>query len=176
MKALSSRILKDLDNEFDEKEFDVKEEVQMSIEEITMDFNELQKKIEDMDDPKFWLQKIIKLDSINTKEAAIDYYKQGLRKKPLARILIYNIACCYEKLKKFNNALIWFKHGIDLDSKWTDCYFGCALTYFKMSNYEKAYEFVKKASGRFKQEKSQQPPENLQYLQAMCEKNLALYE
>jgi hypothetical protein len=51
--------------------------------EITMDFNDLQKRFNDMNNPEFWLQKAIqKFVNNNTNvgiEGGIDYYKQGLR-------------------------------------------------------------------------------------------------
>jgi predicted nuclease of restriction endonuclease-like (RecB) superfamily len=50
--------------------------------EIGMDFNELQKRYSDMNNPDFWLQKAIqkqRSQNLIAIEGAIDYYKQGLR-------------------------------------------------------------------------------------------------
>lgn len=56
--------------------------ISISMVEITMDFNELQKRFNDMSNPDFWLQKAIlkqRNQSLVAIEGAIDYYKQGLR-------------------------------------------------------------------------------------------------
>lgn len=62
--------------------------------EITMDFNEQQRRINDMNNPDFWLQKAIqkqKVNSVIAMEGAIDYYKQGLRIVLILLLTIYRI-------------------------------------------------------------------------------------
>lgn len=46
---------------------------------------------------------------------------------------------------KFYNTLRWFKHGLSLNSKWTDALFGTAVTYFKMSKYKDALKYIQTA-------------------------------
>jgi hypothetical protein len=58
------------------------EAISLGMVEITMDFNELQKRFSDMTNPDFWLQKALQKQRVNSViaiEGAIDYYKQGLR-------------------------------------------------------------------------------------------------
>lgn len=79
----SQAILYHLENELPET-FKVSktEAISLGMEGITMDFNELQKRISDMTNPDFWLQKALqkqRLNSVIAIEGAIDYYKQGLR-------------------------------------------------------------------------------------------------
>jgi len=35
-------------------------------------------------------------------------------KNPQSEKLLYNIACCFEKIGKFENAIRWFKHGLEV--------------------------------------------------------------
>ena len=48
-----------------------------------------------MDCSDFWLQKGMQCQVQGNIEAAMDYYKQGLRKHPLHHQLIYSLAICY---------------------------------------------------------------------------------
>ena len=68
-------------------------------------------------------------------EGAIDYYKQGLKITPTSEKLLYNIACSYEKIGKFANALRWFKHVLDSNPGSVDAHYGLSLASFKVKNY-----------------------------------------
>ena len=85
---ISKIITAHLDDEIDETKLGQRDNISINMVEITMDFNELQKRINDMNNPDFWLQKAIqkqKVNSVIAMEGAIDYYKQGLR---IVRILL----------------------------------------------------------------------------------------
>lgn len=79
---ISNIITQHLEDEIEENRNGPRDNISINMAEITMDFNELQKRINDMNNPVFWLQKAIqklRVSSIVAIEGAIDYYKQGLR-------------------------------------------------------------------------------------------------
>lgn len=57
-KALQN-ITKHLENELEESRDGPKDNISINMIEISMDFNELQKRFNDMNNPDFWLQKAI---------------------------------------------------------------------------------------------------------------------
>ena len=72
----------------------------------------------------------------------MDYYRQGLRRNPTEHVLIYSVAVCYSQLKKYENAVQWYCHGINLHPRWRDGLCGIAFAYFNMQNYEKALHYI----------------------------------
>ena len=68
-------------------------------------------------------------------DAAMDYYRQGLRKNPTSHILIYSLAVCYCRLKKYRSAIHWFSRGVELHPRWIDGLAGIAITYFNMLDF-----------------------------------------
>lgn len=87
-------VIKHLEDEIEESKTSPRDLISLNMIEITMDFNELQKRYNDMNDPNFWLQKAIqkqKNQSLVAIEGAIDYYKQGLRIVSSYFILLWNI-------------------------------------------------------------------------------------
>ena len=77
------KIIEDLENDIGEKPVleQRAEETMMDIvlPEFTLDFNTMKSRIYDMNNEDFWLQKALQKDQKSSIEAAIDYYKQGLR-------------------------------------------------------------------------------------------------
>ncbi len=69
--------------------------------ELVWDPLKLNSHIVDMDGVEFWQQKGIQCQNNGRVDAAMDYYRQGLRKNPTNLVLIYSIAICYSKLKKY---------------------------------------------------------------------------
>ena len=43
-------------------------------------------------------------------------------------MLMYNLANCYKKLGKLQNAKEWFKIGVQLQHRWVDGQVGLAMT------------------------------------------------
>ena len=72
----------------------------------------------------------------------MDYYKQGLRKIPNCDTLIYSLACCYCRLKKYHSAIHWFGKGVELNPRWLDGLCGIALSYFNLQDFERALKFI----------------------------------
>lgn len=125
-----------------------------------------------MNNPDFWLQKAIqkqKNQAQNGVEGAIDYYKQGLRITPNSEKLLYNIACCYEKIGKFENSIRWFKHVLEINPMNCDAYYGLALVYFKIKRYFDAHSSVEKAI-EFHCETALVPINHMIYFRSMCYK------
>lgn len=72
----------------------------------------------------------------------MDYYRQGLRQFPNEHILIYSLAVCYMRLKKYKSAIQWFGKGIDLHPRWLDGLCGIAITYFNMLDFNRALKYI----------------------------------
>lgn len=51
------------------------EELYIGVQEYTMEFNEMQKRVKDINSPKFWLQKGLFEIQHHKVDAAVDYYK-----------------------------------------------------------------------------------------------------
>jgi tetratricopeptide (TPR) repeat protein len=63
--------------------------------EIEWDNHKLKSHIKDMESVEFWQQKGIICCAEGKIDAAIDYFRQGLKKNPTESILIYSLANCY---------------------------------------------------------------------------------
>ena len=98
--------------------------------------------IKDMDSVEFWQQKGLQESHKGKIDAAMDYYRQGLRKNPTDHILIYSLGVCYSKLKKYKSAIHWFSRGIDLLPRWLDGLCGIAIAYFNIHDFERALKFI----------------------------------
>lgn len=91
---------------------------------------------------KFWQQRGLQCAKEGEIYAAMDYYRQGLRKIPHDHTLIYSLAVCYMQLKKYHSAILWFGKGVDLHPRWLDGLCGIALAYFNLQNFERALKFI----------------------------------
>eukprot|EP00347_Sterkiella_histriomuscorum_P021543 403333609 len=165
------KILLDLENDLEEPNNNFKEELEIHLQEFKLDFQKMQQRINDMNNPQFWLQKAIQKSQSDSIESSIDYYKQGLRLNPTSEILIYNLACQYHKIHKYMNCIRWLEHSLVIKPRWTDAYYGLSLTYFKLGQYEKAAEEVQRAVECFRKNESLSDIDNMIYLKAMCYKN-----
>ena len=61
--------------------------------------------VNDMPSVDFWQQKGLQCCKKGQVDAAMDYYRQGLRDFPNEHILIYSLAVCYMRLKKYKSAI-----------------------------------------------------------------------
>lgn len=82
----------------------------------------------------------------------MDYYRQGLRKNPTNETLIYSLALCFMKLKKYRSAILWFGKGVDLNPRWVDGLCGIAITYFNMLDFDRALRYMTMAKDNMKGE------------------------
>lgn len=104
-----------------------------------------------MNGTDFWMQRALMCTQEAKIEAAIDYYKQGLRIQPTCESLLYNLACAFEKLGKRQNTLLWFKYALQLKPRWTDALYGVAVTQFKSGDFNSALEFIERAVETYRQ-------------------------
>ena len=58
---------------------------------------------------------------------------------------IFNLACAYEKLKKYEEALGWFVHAINVQKDWPDAHYGLALCCLKLKRNPEAVEHIENA-------------------------------
>ena len=65
-------------------------------------------------DSDFWYHKGVVLNQKNQEKEALDCYKQALKINKNHLPSIFNLACNYEKLEKFDKAELWFNHAISV--------------------------------------------------------------
>lgn len=91
---------------------------------------------------EFWQQKGLQCSKQGKVDAAMDYYRQGLRRSPTEHVLIYSVACCYSQLRKYKSAMQWYSLGISLHPRWVDGLCGISFAFFNMGQYEKALYYI----------------------------------
>ena len=64
--------------------------------------------------------------------------------------LLYNYACVNERLGRYDVALRFFQHAMEIRPRWTDALFGQAVTYFKLGKYCQSKDCVKTAIYNYK--------------------------
>ena len=148
LRRLTARIHSDLDNEANEEDFKVDEAMKLELPDILWDSQKLRTPIQGkltFEGIDFWMQQGMQRAIRGETAAAMDYYRQGLRKNPTNLLLIYNLANSYKKLRKYTSTLTWFMHGVQLNPRWVDGLCGLATTYFNMQQYELALHCIKAA-------------------------------
>ena len=70
------------------------------------------KMIEEYRDADFWLTKGISTAMRDQHATAIQCYKQALLLNPDHYLVMFNIACSYERFSKFSCAFKWFKRAV----------------------------------------------------------------
>ena len=58
---------------------------------------------------------------------------------------IFNLACAYEKLGEYEEALDGFLHAIEVDPKWPDAHYGLALCSLKLNKNSDAVKHIESA-------------------------------
>ena len=78
-------------------------------------------------------------------EYALNCYKQALKLDPNHLPSRFNLACAFEKLKKYEDASKEFKHAISVDQKQPDAHYGLALCCLKLEKNEDAVRNIENA-------------------------------
>lgn len=78
-------------------------------------------------------------------EYALNCYNQALILNKDHKASIFNLACAYEKLSKYEEALGWFLHAIDVQKDWPDAHYGLALCCLKLKRNQEAVEHIENA-------------------------------
>ena len=125
-------------------------------------------------DPDFWFKKGYDCSKQQKYEAAIDYYKRGIRIDWRHQPTMLNLAACFNKIHQHAAALAWYEKIVEVDPHWADALYGLALQYFKIGKYAKSLECVECAlrEGR----KDIVNDIHLSYIQSMCNKKLKNYD
>lgn len=61
---------------------------------------------------------------------------------PSHKASIFNLACAYEKLKKYEAAMDRFTQAINVEMSWPDAHYGLALCCLKLERYPEAVEHI----------------------------------
>ena len=131
LKRVTAEILHALDEDIVEKVYERKR-TQLTMPDIKRDQLWLNKHIPSMECSDFWLQKGVQCSKEGKAEAALDYYRQGLRKNPNDQILLFSLALGYLQLQKFESAIRWFSFGLKLEPRWIDGLCGVAIAFFNI--------------------------------------------
>ena len=76
---------------------------------------------------------------------ALNCYNQALVLNKDHKASIFNLACAYEKLEKYEEALKWFEHAIDVQKDWPDAHYGLALCCLKLKRFQLAVNYRENA-------------------------------
>ena len=79
-------------------------------------------------------------------EYALNCYKQALKLNENHKASIFNLACAYEKLEKYDDALNWFQHAIKVQENWPDAHYGLALCCLKLKLNKDAVTHIENAT------------------------------
>ena len=91
-------------------------------------------------DSDFWYYKGVVLNQKGRKwyDSALACYKQALELNKNHTPSIFNLACAYEKLMNYEDALEWFSHAIKVQQDWPDAHYGLALCCLKLKRNNEA--------------------------------------
>ena len=73
-------------------------------------------------------------------------YTQALKLNKNHKASIFNLACAYEKLGKYDLALVWFQHAIKVQENWPDAHYGLALCCLKLERNQEAVSHIENAT------------------------------
>ena len=96
-------------------------------------------------DADYWYHKGVVLNQKGQNEYALNCYKQALELNSDHRASIFNLACAYERLNRFEKSLEGFQHAISVDEKWPDAHYGLALCCLQLKRYEDAVKHITNA-------------------------------
>lgn len=75
----------------------------------------------------YWYHKGVVLNSMEKDEQALECYRQALKLNQHHKASIFNLACAFEKLGKYEEALSQFKQAVGVEESWPDAHYGLAL-------------------------------------------------
>lgn len=83
-------------------------------------------------------------------DKAIYYYNKDIKSNFFNYRSLYNIGVCYTRIKKYNEAIKYYKnaiyyYGTNEDNNMDRIYYNMGFCYFKLDNNIKALEYFKKA-------------------------------
>jgi tetratricopeptide (TPR) repeat protein len=96
-------------------------------------------------DSDYWYHKGVVLNQMGENEYALNCYNQALKIDPTHRPSRFNLACAYEKLKKYEDASAEFRHAISVKESWPDAHYGLALCSLKLKKYHDAVKNIEDA-------------------------------
>ena len=82
---------------------------------------------------------------MNENDSALNCYRQALRLKSDHEPSIFNLACSFEMLGKYDDAFDWFKAAINCRENWPDAHYGLALCCLKLKRNQEAVEHIENA-------------------------------
>lgn len=96
-------------------------------------------------DADYWYHKGVVLNQKQENNYALNCYRQALKLNPNHKASIFNLACAFEKIGSYKEALEWFTHAINVDEKWPDAHYGLALCSLKLNLSSEAVGHIENA-------------------------------
>lgn len=96
-------------------------------------------------DADYWYHKGVVLNQKEQNEYALNCYVQALKLNSDHRASIFNLACAYERLSRFEESLAGFEHAVSVDEKWPDAHYGLALCCLQLERYKDAVKHITNA-------------------------------
>ena len=96
-------------------------------------------------DSDYWYHKGVVLNQMGENKYALNCYNQALVLNAKHKASIFNLACAYEKLGHYEEAIGKFMHAIEVQKDWPDAHYGLALCCLKLKRFEEAVEHIENA-------------------------------
>ena len=82
------------------------------------------------------------LENKKDSEGALEYFKKVLEFHPDNSVALANIGAVMAKTNNYTDAFIFFSKSLKADPTYANAYYGMGLAYFRMEDYQKAFEFA----------------------------------
>ena len=91
------------------------------------------------------------LENKKDSEGALEYFKKVLEFHPDNSVALANIGAVMAKTNNYTDAFIFFSKSLKADPTYANAYYGMGLAYFRMEDYQKAFEFAQDGLHKAKQ-------------------------
>lgn len=86
----------------------------------------------------YWYHKGVVLNGLKKNEDALECYKQALKLNSSHKASIFNLACAFQKLECYDEALAQFTQAVNVEREWPDAHYGLALCCLMLERYPDA--------------------------------------
>lgn len=82
------------------------------------------------------------LENKQDSEGALKYFNKVLEFHPDNSVALANIGAVMAKTNNYTDAIIFFARSLKADSTYANAYYGMGLAYFRMDDYQKAFDIA----------------------------------
>ena len=66
---------------------------------------------------------------------AVNCFKQGLRLSPADLSCLFNLGCCFEKLKHYRKAKLMFERILEIRPYWPEVHYALCLAAYRLRDF-----------------------------------------